>query len=539
MGSMTALGEGTVPKRSCLRQLAEWVAAGADHELAPDVAFAVACLAASYFFFFRDSPLWEDQSIYEYMAWGVSHGLVLYRDVINMNWPGAVLLHMLGRAIDPGGPGLRLLECIFLGLLCLSTSIILRAFRVGAAVRLAALAMFLVAYFELGPAATAQRESFMTPLVAVASIPWLVSLSEQGLSRAATWAVGGICAALAVIVKPVAAAPVLAAASCTVLFFRGERPLLFRRGLVFALAAAITIASCLLFLCIWGDLPGFYRWGIQYAFGPYASVRHTPARRMAHFRAFLLEGASLGLVGWLALCAILWFAITLRPFVMRGWRSPDGGNARTILAPAGCAFALIIATAWSIYVQGKTHCGYHFVPLKWALALGGGLLCARLALRQFPRWFEWIWAVGLAAGVQPLFNQASKQTFPSTDHMARALRESLRPNETIVLFGITPSLLWKLERKTPFPYVDSAILYGGAGRDTAFQRQILLDWRRALERPNVRFFLVERDWGSILTGGILSEEIVARHFPEPVLRELGFERTTRFQDDRWDSYERP
>jgi hypothetical protein len=160
-----------------------------------------------------------------------------------------------------------------------------------------------------------------------------------------------MCAALAVIVKPVAAVPILAAASCTAVFWRGERRLLLHRGLVFAVAVAITIASCLFFLHTWGDLSGFYRWGVQYAFGPYASARHTAARRFAHFRIFMLEGAALGLVGWLALCAILWFCIT--PAHSSGADGEASMGRRTIWRRSVC-FALVMATAWSIYVQGKT-----------------------------------------------------------------------------------------------------------------------------------------------------------------------------------------
>jgi hypothetical protein len=199
----------------------------------------------------------------------------------------------------------------------------------------------------------------------------------------------------------------------------------------------------------------------------------------------------------------------------------------------------VLSTAWIIYVQGKTHCGYHFIPLKWALALGGGLLSAGVTMRAPPRWFEWLWVAVWFASVQPFVRHASKEMFPSTEPMARELEAALGPSETIVLFGFTPSLLWRLERTTPFPYVDSAIMYAGAGNDTPFQHRILSDWRRALEHRDVRFFLVERDESSALSTGIPSKTIAARQFPETALAELGFTQTTRFRESaRWDVYER-
>src|SRR5262245_37513470 len=72
-----------------------------------DVVYVSAILILSYRLFLDRWTMWEDQSIYEYMAWGVRHGRVLYRDVITMNWPGNAIIDVVAQAIsgmDPRGP---------------------------------------------------------------------------------------------------------------------------------------------------------------------------------------------------------------------------------------------------------------------------------------------------------------------------------------------------------------------------------------------------------------------------------------------------
>src|SRR5262245_8022528 len=98
------------------------------------------------------------------MAWGLSHGMVPYRDTINMNWPGAILVHVAARAVSgKDGIGLRLLDSFALVLLCLCTSWVLYAYRVALPLRLAALAAYLTSYVGTGVGETAQRESFALP----------------------------------------------------------------------------------------------------------------------------------------------------------------------------------------------------------------------------------------------------------------------------------------------------------------------------------------------------------------------------------------
>ena len=112
--------------------------------------------------------MWEDQGIFHYMAWGTIHGLVPYRDTINMNWPGSIIVHLIAFAISgTNAVGLRLLDVGFLILLSTATAVLLRAYGVDFALRCACVTSYYATYFMTNMVGTAQRESFALPLVAV------------------------------------------------------------------------------------------------------------------------------------------------------------------------------------------------------------------------------------------------------------------------------------------------------------------------------------------------------------------------------------
>lgn len=535
-------------KRVLAGLLAVLRAAGAPlRPIAPDAVFAAATALMLYWRSFRFWPLWEDQSIYEYMAWGVRHGQVLYRDAINMNWPGVVVMHLIGQVFGPAGPGLRLLECLAIGVLFVSTSLVLHAFRVNALVRMGVLILYLGAYVGLGYENTAQRESFLVAFMAVAMVPFGLSLADP--KRAVShggWIAAGACAAMAVWSKPTAGLVLTAVPAVTVLFWllRGELRGRVRPVLSWVLGACALTAAMLLFLAVCGSLRGFFHWAVAYAFGPYASIRYTPEVRWVHFANILRDGAGMPtLMSFvrISLGALGVSIIVALPIVVWKRRDLARVHARRLLAAVSFSATLAGTAIASIYLQGKTHSGYHFIPMMWAFTLGAGVLwtnsriCADGLRSRIASPMAAVAAFGL---LLYQLNPHFKQPPPHDDStMADSLRANLGPSESVVLFGFQPSILRKLERPTPFAFVDSWIMYACAG-DTAFRREILADWNRALLDPQVRFFLVHRSL-QLMTGGEISELIVAEHFPESRLAELGFARTGRIAGaGGYDVYER-
>jgi hypothetical protein len=519
-----------------------------------DVLYVTTLLALAFFLFLRSWPLWEDQAIFHYMAWAARHGSVLYRDVINMNWPGCVFVHMLAQSFaGMDASGVRLVEVVFLGFQCLATAAILRSYRAPFPLRAAAITIFVVAYLDGGAQQTAQRESFMTPCLAVALLPLLASSrweSRDGFPKplgAPLWFVAGAAAAFGASIKPTLCVPLAGAALGTLLSWRGPRRALWERFGAYARGAAAVVVGILGFFVRHGDVRGFYRWAVEFTFGPYARLRYSNAVQIDHAAQILTRPAmaaamKLCLAGVLG-AAIVGFASVPRLLVAR---RADAASAAEATARTLQLALLVCLVGLTIHLQGKTHCDYHFIPLKWALSLfGAALLGGSLPARVRARLTSLGAARALVAGASFVagvaFFAASTREHVEPERpksprarIAEQLAGAMAPSDTVVIFGFAPSILCALERHTPLPFVDSWILYSGAPEGSGFRRDFVRRWERALADPSVRFFLVES--GLRLYTGLrfdpardeLSDAIVREHFPPARLEALGFSPTPAF-----------
>ena len=310
------------------------------------------------------------------MAWAARHGLVLYRDVINMNWPGCIVVHMLGQSLTGmDASGVRFVEVVFLWIQCLATCRILRAYHVAAPFRIASVTCCLVTYFAAGPWETAQRESFMTPCLAVALVP-LLGVHREGQHRGgATWFVAGAFAAFGASIKPTIVLPIGGAALVTLILWPGVRRSLWLRFASYAVGAAAVFVAMLGFLALRGDLRGFYRWGVQFTFGPYGHLRHPDRIQMERWIRVVAQPAVEPTLRF-CVAGVAVLAIVVGASAVRIWRSAPGRavevarDAERILQ----AILLVCLLGLTIYIQGKTHCRYHYIPLLWALSLLGATL---------------------------------------------------------------------------------------------------------------------------------------------------------------------
>jgi hypothetical protein len=512
-----------------------------------DLLYVTTIVALAFFLFLRRWPLWEDQSIYHYMAWAARHGLVLYRDAINMNWPGCVVLHMLAQALaGMDGQGVRLIEAVFLCIQGLATSAILRAYGVGSPFRIAALTVFLIAYFDGGYAQTAQRESFMTPCLAVALVPLLTTRSEGARRDHVRWFTAGAFAAFGGSVKPTMWVPLAGVALVTLLSWRGTRRALCARFGAYVGGAVTVFAGLLGFLYRYADLRNFYRWGVAYTFGPYATLRLSGAPQVNYWMSHLTALAMAPTVR-LCLAGVLASAIVVAASALRIARAEGGAPAE---AAEGAwrtvqLVLLVCLIGLTIYLQGKTYCVYHFIPLKWGLSLLGaaltggawpsrirGYLVRRPSLRAALAYASFVAGASFFAASERDLVAIGADS--SRNPLADKLAEAMAPHETVVVFGFAPSLLWTLQRPTPLPFVDSWIMYAGAPEGSAFRQEFMRRWERALADPNVRFFVVQP--GLELPPGLRfdpnrperSEVVVRERFPDARLQDLGFALTQAF-----------
>jgi hypothetical protein len=499
--------------------------AGGFRQVRTDLAFAACVLGVFFAVFYRRWPLGEDQGIYHYMAWGMSHGLLPYRDTVNMNWPGIIVVHAVSRAISGASPlGLRLLDTGFLFLLSAATSLTLAAFRVPVPLRLLCLTSYFTSYFLTGFAQTAQRESFALPLVAAGVACCLIYLrtNSDALVRPAFWC--GLLSGLGLSVKPTLVPAVLFALALPPALRRSKASLRFVGWFAGGVAVAGGLAVLFVVLCC--SPRGFLEWGVRYAFGPYASASWPLRERFRHSVQWLAPMTLCSMPALLALTGVGTFAtrvVVRRPWLVQGRWLPT--------ALFGSLTAVLYAT---VLAQGKTHCIYHFHPVLWGLSLTGVVaLRAAYGVRHWPSLRGSVVTLCVVALVVVLTNAAHPvwRTRPDGARLAAVVKDRLAASDELVLLGFAPTLLSAVEHRTPFPFVDSWVLLSCSGRPpcASYARMIGDSLARSVEKPSVKCYVLHRD---LTAGGdkgkYSSNKFSEEYVPKEKLVSLGYSRTRHF-----------
>jgi hypothetical protein len=454
-------------------------------------------------------PLWKDPSIYHYMAWGIEHGMVPYRDTIDPNWPGVLPLHWIAQALSGTDPwGMRVVDAI-LSFALLSTSAFgLAQFGVPFAVRAATLLTWFALYLSdpFNPyGLTLQRDALQLPFVA----PFWIACMRTGRVRG--WAlVGiGIAAGFAVWMKP------------TIGLFLATGYLVAARDrsglarLVALTGAGITLACAAMtvFLFGWCDTAGFWTWGVEYAFGPYAAVRHPFALGVRYvFHQLLFAGSPLPF----AMLVLGYVGIRVRgaPVTSDRWR--------VLIA----SLPWIVATMIAFLVQGKLF-AYQALPIHWTLLMAGAL--------WFGTAFEARRRHAVLVVVAALFAVRAIRVAPrplDDEVLATSLAPEIRAGDQVVVVGCLPGLLFDLQVRTPLPEVCSTLVYYFGSDETHALVGRHLD--QALRNPSVRLVVIEKTHPVFEhTSGEMLERWA------PPLASLGYERAPALEpSDNFEVYRR-
>jgi hypothetical protein len=263
----------------------------------------------------RTWPFFHDAPVLHYIAWRIGAGDVPYRDLFEINAPGAYLIHLLAwRLGGLSDVAWRLFDLAWLGLAAAAAFAFARAWGLVAAIGAAA---FLALYHLAGsPWEAGQRDYFLCPLV-LGGAAGVVRWAERGDRRAL--ALAGVALGAAATVKPHIV--LLIAMFAVVIVVRARRqaaPVLA----IYAGAAALVPLAIVGWLAAagalgaWRDLVGDYlvpvythlrpvsRWEIYrpHAWAPIAagvlvSVASTLARRVLTVRHMVaMLGIAYGVV---------------------------------------------------------------------------------------------------------------------------------------------------------------------------------------------------------------------------------------------------
>lgn len=446
------------------------------------VAAALAAIAA----FYLRWPVWEDQGVYDYMAWGALHGKRLYVDLIDMNWPGIVIVHLVARVIGGGASwGLRLVDLGGMLAIAGMTLWLLGRWGVPRTIRVAAVVCYLTNYLAAGYQQTAERESFALPLALAGMLPWLVTASIKKRADVIGFALAGAAAGMAVWIKPPIAALIAASMILPVLTLpwraTGKTMAAWVGGaLVVTLGFVVALAAM-------KSLAGFWHWSIDYAFTAYAKTVWPWRRRLFYVLWFVVYPRQrplpvlMILLGAVGIGAGAW--IGSRECASRHWRA----YRSRILA---CAI-LVAAALLAALLQGKTHCNYHFIPLRWATSALGAVLLAAVPV-DWGRWAGWV--VGGACAIILLWTVETgfagiRMPLLRPDAVA-AIRAVLGRDGQFVAWTQGGLLQATLERSTPFPLVaahfDWVCTPPGRWRDQMMQMLCT-----ALKDPSVKLLMVQ------------------------------------------------
>jgi hypothetical protein len=449
-------------------------------------AFAAILLACGFAFYLHWNA-WEDQSAQIYMTWGLFHGMRPYIDLIDPNWPGILLPHILAYLLSGVDAwGLRAVDLLFLLALLTATSRILISWNTPRSLRLLTGCAYLLNYFGTGWWWTAQRESFAWPLFVISSIPFLTLLgpardTQAPVPRATAWFLFGALAGLSLWIKPVAYLAIFFLLVITpVLGDQRQRRATILGSCCFVAGIALVSLLFLGGLAATGTLAGFMKWGIRYDLGPYSQVKWPWPTR------FWLTGVYLVTPEFMPLPLLL----LLGGGAMAGISHLSPDRWRRHRRPLIAAAIVLFAGLMTALMQGKEHSLYHFIPMIWAIAF-----CAAAIWSVIP-WkkpFADAAALLTAAAVIGMFIHGPDTAGPTKGEVAAArLQSTLSPQDQIVEWGYAPSLLAALQRRTPFPTFIATSFLTTSPPDSWAYREVLDRLGIALQNPSVRYLFVDQ-----------------------------------------------
>ena len=433
------------------------------------------------------------------------------------------MVHFFARSISGLDPlGLRLLDILFVLILWMSTSAILATWKINWPERLTAFSSYIVYYFSTGFGQTAQRESFALPLVVLGIIPLLVPETKKRNSY--YWILFGAIAGLGLWIKPT---PALIVIFAIALALRRSENIRIKLLEIFAYIAGIALVSILAIDLLWttGALEGFIEWGIIYVYEAYQTARFSwPVRFADTMKTLSLSEAPLPL--YLSGAGIL-LHVVLRKKIRMPLVYLSGG--------------LIMAALLGALLQGKTHCTYHFIPFKWALGVLAAVLISGINPDRLFARFRILIPILLVTILAMAGNGFSHQEpfLTSGTTFGRELGKVLPSSETIVLFGFSPTLLSGLERRTPFPFIDSWVMYCCSYDNERFRKTIIASLRESVMSSSVKYLIIEKNRHLQLRGFSKSPDtIIEEEIGIDWINAQGFFRSSTYHYPTFDVYER-
>lgn len=378
----------------------------------------------------RSWPLFHDAPVLHYIAWRIGAGDVPYRDLFEINAPGAYLIHLaawrLGGVSDLAW---RLYDLGWLGLAAAAAFVFARPWGVVAATGAAA---FLALYHLAGsPWEAGQRDFFLCPFL-LAGAAGVARWAERSDARAL--ALAGLALGAATTIKPHVA--LLAAIFGAVIIVRAKRRAAIPLAL-YAGAAVLAPLAIVGWLAAAGALSAWRELVVDYLVPVYTGLGH--ATRWEVYRPHAWAPIALGVM------------LSMAATVARG-----ALTVRHVVAMLGVAYGVL-----HYVVQGKGW-DYHLYPLvAFAAVMLFAELEPALAWRPLAVGAPLVACCLVAAGLLgargldavPTYFASAKVTH--VRHVAADLARVTRPDDLVQVLdttegGVHALLLLGLRQPTRF-----------------------------------------------------------------------------------------
>lgn len=300
-------------------------------------------------------PLAHDAPVLQYVAQQILAGQAPYRDLMENNFPGTYLLHMLQITLfgesDAGWVAFNLL---YLALFLTVHYRLVR--RVSNRAALWSGLLFCAVYFSFGAFHLGQRDFLMTLFTAAAGLV-LIESAERGLRPAALFACGAL-GAFSAMIKPYSVIYLLLLFALLALFCRQQKLPFWGRAALLALGAAAVGAAIFAWLAADQSLAAFWDIGFNLVLGVYNKTLSLP----------LIELLAL----LIATPVIFVTALFVLPFVRRVELPSPTARRVVWLVLCGIFYGLC-----HYLLQGKGY-SYHSIPLLYFVLALLGILTDRL-----------------------------------------------------------------------------------------------------------------------------------------------------------------
>ena len=464
------------PRMSRIQRVARPLAPGLLIALPAIVAVVRACTRASF------STIGRDQGIFQYIGWAATHGVVLYRDVRDVNGPLVPLVHVVMLAL--GGDDehrFRVLDLVFTALAAAFAggSLVALVKRKASVLSLAAAGVVTIVaqYINYGWWDTAQRESFFDWFVLVSvglQIVGSTLLRNQNRRGLVLLAMSGAFSIVPWFGKPTFA--FFTAGQLAVLLYDDLPLSRVRRIWPVVVGGAIGALPPLLFLLTYGDVRAWAR--ISFVDVP-AMYRFIWPRTFVEIVGMAGNGAFVATGAIAAMFVGLFVATKIMP------------RRALVLA------VMPLAGLLSVAVQAKGF-RYHFHPIT----AGAALAAVAVVHAGWERGERRTWstlaagavAIGLGAYAFVLANSDLYASLPTTfDKAARDAPERLalfervdffpnglrdaaahidahtKPTDTVQTYGMDPYVLFLAQRRSATPYIYAYDLDVDAARHGGYE----------------------------------------------------------------------